>query len=82
MQPRGRNGKPKPFSLSLFEWGLGNEKEKDLVGEGHQVATQTGDHRYINDGLLGLPIYELFFAFPGKGNSLPVCSTVTRPPPQ
>ena len=40
VQPRGRKGKPKPFSLSLFEWGLGNEKEKELVGEGHQVATQ------------------------------------------
>ena len=35
-QSQGRNGKPKPSPLSLFEWALGNERvrEKDLVGAG------------------------------------------------
>ena len=27
-QSAGRNGKPKPSSLSLFEWTLGNEQER------------------------------------------------------
>ena len=28
-QPEGRNGKAKPSSLSLFEWALGNEQERE-----------------------------------------------------
>ena len=28
-QPQGRNGKAKPSSLSLFEWALGNERERE-----------------------------------------------------
>ena len=31
VQPRGRKGKPKPFSPSLLEWALGNEKEEEPV---------------------------------------------------
>ena len=33
-QPQGRNGKPKPSSLSLFEWAfsLEQEREEELVG--------------------------------------------------
>ena len=34
VQPRGRNGKPKPSSLDLFEWSLGIEREKEPVGAG------------------------------------------------
>ena len=35
-QPQGRNGKPKPASTSLFEWALGNEREREAepVGAG------------------------------------------------
>ena len=35
-QPQGRNGKPKPSSLSLSEWALNTEqeREKELVGAG------------------------------------------------
>ena len=35
-QPQGRNGKPKPSSLSLFEWALNTEqeREKEMVGAG------------------------------------------------
>ena len=34
--PAGRNGKPKPASTSLFEWGfsLEREREEELVGAG------------------------------------------------
>ena len=33
-QPQGRNGKPKPSSLSLFEWAFSLEQdlEEELVG--------------------------------------------------
>ena len=33
-QPQGRNGKPKPSSLSLFEWALSTEQERELSGAG------------------------------------------------
>ena len=35
-QPQGRNGKPQPSSLSLFEWALSaeEEREKEPVGAG------------------------------------------------
>ena len=35
-QPQGWNGKPKPSSLSLSEWALNTEqeREKELVGAG------------------------------------------------
>ena len=28
-EKQGRNGKPKPSSLSRFEWALGNEQERE-----------------------------------------------------
>ena len=36
-QPQGRNGKPKPSSLSLFEWALDVDQQrvKEPVGAGH-----------------------------------------------
>ena len=35
-QPQSRNGKARPSSLSLFEWALNSEqeREKELVGVG------------------------------------------------
>ena len=35
-QPQGRNGKAKPWSLPLFEWGRGaeEEREKEPAGAG------------------------------------------------
>ena len=43
-QSAGRNSKPKPSSLSLFERTLGNEqeREKELVCAGCYTATQRG----------------------------------------
>ncbi len=33
-KPRRRNGKPQPASLSMFEWALEQEREKETVGAG------------------------------------------------
>ena len=32
--PKRRNGKPQPASLSMFEWALEQEREKETVGAG------------------------------------------------
>ena len=34
VKPRGRNGKAKPASASLFDWALEQEREKEPVGAG------------------------------------------------
>ena len=34
VKPKGRNGKPKPASLSMFEWALSLEQERETVGAG------------------------------------------------
>ena len=67
MQPRGRKGKPKPFSLSLFEWELGNQKEKELVGEGHQVATQNRETIAISAMVSSGCPYMKFFCVSRQG---------------
>ncbi len=33
-KPKRRNGKPQPASLSMFEWALEQEREKETVGAG------------------------------------------------
>ena len=32
VSPKGRNGKPQPASLSMFEWAMEQEREKETVG--------------------------------------------------
>ena len=32
VRPNGRSGKPQPASLSMFEWALEQEREKEMVG--------------------------------------------------
>ena len=34
VKPKRSNGKPKPASLSMFEWALEQEREKETVGTG------------------------------------------------
>ena len=34
VRPKGRNGKPQPASLSMFEWAMEQEREKETVGAG------------------------------------------------
>ena len=34
VKPRGRNGKPRPASMSMFEWAMEQEREKETVGAG------------------------------------------------
>ncbi len=33
-RPRGRNGKPQPTSMSMFEWAMEQERERETVGAG------------------------------------------------
>ena len=32
VRPKGRNGKPQPASMSMFEWAMEQEREKETVG--------------------------------------------------
>ena len=32
VKPKRRNGKPQPASISMFEWALEQEREKEPVG--------------------------------------------------
>ncbi len=32
VKPKGRNGKPQPASMSMFEWAMEQEREKETVG--------------------------------------------------
>jgi len=34
VMPKRKNGKPQPASMSMFEWALGQEREKEPVGVG------------------------------------------------
>ena len=34
VKPKGRKSKPQPASLSMFEWALEQEREKEPVGAG------------------------------------------------
>ena len=34
VKPKRRNGKPRPASLSMFEWAMEQEREKETVGAG------------------------------------------------
>ena len=34
VKPKRRNGKPKPATLSMFEWAMEQEREKEPVGAG------------------------------------------------
>ena len=34
VKPKRRNGKPQPASLSMFEWAMEQEREKETVGAG------------------------------------------------
>ena len=33
-KPKRRNGKAQPASMSMFEWAMGQEREKEMVGAG------------------------------------------------
>ena len=45
VKPKGRKSKPQPASLSMFEWALEQEREKEPVGTGRYAATrQRGGH--------------------------------------
>ena len=34
VRPKGRNGRPQPASMSMFEWAMEQEREKETVGAG------------------------------------------------
>ena len=42
VKPKGRSRKPQPATLSMFEWALTLEQEREPVGAGHQAGRKKG----------------------------------------
>ena len=53
VKPKGRSRKPQPATLSMFEWALTLEQEREPVGAGHQAGRTKGRGRR-NRGVLSL----------------------------